>query len=543
MSDLRFKINREGKTDSIRHSSFVLHLFSLFSKLLFIVLINLPTTIFLLAAPVQAASASLFLSPSSGTQNVGNKFSVLIYVSTSQASNTYDVYLGVSNLTVTGLSVGGSICILYPSPPSYSPTSAHFQCGLPTPGFKGSVGYIGAITVKGNSPGIAKVFVGSNSKVLANDGAGTNILGSRGTATFTIQPPPTAAPQITSSTHPNQDRWYKEKTAKLSWSGSGTQFSYSLDHKSSTTPDQVSEGSGKEKTYEGLADGVWYFHVRVKGSSQWSGTTHYRLQIDSTPPRAFSPEADPKKDAETRPIIAFSTTDATSGVDHYELRLDAGDWIKVKNPYKIPSIASGAHTVFVKALDQAGNERTGSVDLSVKDIPAPKIEQPAGGSIIPYANSLFIKGHSFPGYQVKIFLDGVEIASVKADSTGQFEFTYKELLRAGKHEIYALATNPDNINSPKSEVINFEMDPRAYIIFGLTIPSWLLLVLFIVLILLLLLVTFFILFRFALFRRKLKELLVELEEKVEKDLSAEKVNKKTLSKVEKEFEEAEEELD
>jgi hypothetical protein len=198
---------------------------------------------------------------------------------------------------------------------------------------------------------------------LANDGAGTNILTSRNGATFYIDPLPTAAPAITSSTHPKQDRWYQTRDVTLSWSGSGSAFSYILDKKPTTTPDQTSEGTAKTKTYEDLTDGVWYFHARVKGDSGWSAASHYRIQIDSTPPEEFTPEADPAENAEKRPIIAYSAKDATSGIDHYEIRVDDGAWIKVGGSYLLPSISSGKHTVTVKAVDRAGHEREGAVDI------------------------------------------------------------------------------------------------------------------------------------------------------------------------------------
>jgi hypothetical protein len=513
-------------------------------KILISVLI--PTFVITVFAPVgaMAAGASLFLSPPSGTKYVGDKFNVLVYVSTTQASNTYDVYLSVSNLTVTGISVGGSICILHPTPPSFNNISAHFRCGLPTPGYTGSGGYIGSISVKGNSPGTAKVFVDSNSQVLANDGAGTNILQSRGTATFTIQPQPTAAPSVASTTHPDQDKWYKNKTAILNWSGAGTSFSYQIDQNPDTIPDQTSEGSDTTKSFGDLTDGTWYFHIIVKGTNgTWSSPTHYRLQIDTTPPEKFTPEADPKQNAEKRPIIAFNTTDKTSGIDHYELRIDGGKWETVANPYQIPKITSGNHKVEVKAVDKAGNETVGSVDISIKEIKPPIITRPEDGSVFTYGSEILITGKSFANYQVKIFLDGKEIATVKTDKNGEFRYVYKDLLRSGKHEVYAIAVNQDGIESPKSELVTFNLDPQAYILLGRTVPGIFLITTLIFIIITVLTFILFILLGGKRFRKKIKKILEELEEKVEEDLEKDKVSKQTQEKVEEEFEEAEKELE
>ncbi len=491
----------------------------------------------------KAAGASLYLSPTSGTKYTGDKFNVFVYVGASQAVNTFDVYLSSNNMTITGVSSGGSICVLFPNPPSYTGSTARFKCGLPTPGYNGAAGYIGAITVQAGSPGTGRITVDSPSSVLANDGAGTNVLGSKGAATFTIQPRPTSAPTITSPTHPDQDKWYKQTSVTLNWSGAGNNFSYTLDQNPDTDVDQNSEGSAKTKTFDNLTDGVWYFHVKVLGSNgAWSNTGHFRIQIDKSPPEPFTPEADPKKDADKRPIIAFVTTDKISGIDHYELKVDGGAWVKIDNPYKLPSISSGKHIVYVKAVDRAGNETIGQVEITVKQIPAPEITQPSNGATTPYSNELIIKGKSLPNSSVKIYLDGKEIATVKTDKDGNFELKYKELLRSGQHELYAVAINPDNIESGKSNVVGFSVDPKAYVIFGVTVPSLVLLTSIIAIFLLLLLIIFFLLLGGKRFRRKLKSIIEELEKEVDKDLDKGKVDKKVKKEVDEDFDDATEKV-
>lgn len=495
--------------------------------------IKIPTT--------SAAGASFYLSPSSGTKYVGDRFNVFIYASASQAVNTFDVYLSSSNMTVLGINSSGSICLLFPEQPSYTPNSARFRCGLPTPGFTGSKGYIGAIVVKADSPGIGKIMVNGNSQILANDGSGTNVINGFGSAAYTIMPLPTGAPTVTSTTHPNQDSWYKNSSPTLNWTGAGSNFSYSLDQNPDTIPDQISEGAATSKTFDKLSDGLWYFHIIVRGNNNiWSSTTTFRLQIDTTPPEDFTPTADPKDNSEKRPIIGFSTTDKTSGVDHYELKVDDGKFVKVPNSYQLPSITSGKHIVYVKAVDKAGNEKTSSVEISIKEIAPPLITTPANGQVIPYGNNLAITGSATAGYNVKIFLDGKEIGQTKADNNGRFEFTYKELLREGDHKLYAIAINPDNISSKNSNEVSFTLDPKAYVILGRTIPSS---ALWITLILVVILIFIFFWLGAKRFRKKLKIVLEKLEEDVEKDLGKGNVKKEVKDEIEEEFEEAEKEIE
>jgi hypothetical protein len=507
--------------------------------LIFVLIIQFLITPFI-AKQVFAASASLFLSPSYGSHYVGEKFYVMIYVSGDASTNAYEVHIGTSNMTLTGISTGGSICNLYPSPPSYTNSSAFFQCGLPTPGYLGSAGYIGAVVVKGNSPGTGTVSIQSGSKVLANDGFGTNIISGLGSASFTISPPPTAAPTITSSTHPDQDKWYKKSDVSLSWTGAGSNFVYTLDNSPETVPGTGSPTTEKSKTYSGLADGIWYFHVRVQGSSGWSPTANFRIQIDTVPPLAFTPEADPKENATSPPIIAFATTDATSGVDHYEIRVDKGDWTVITAPYRMPRISSGKHLIEVKAVDKAGNERIGNVTISVKEIPTPVITKPANGSFVPYTDELLIMGHSSPRDQVEIYLDGKKIARVTADKNGNFEFTYKSLLKSGKHKLYAIAVTPNNIESRKSDEVVFTLDPRAFTVGGFVVPGTALFtsLLTAFLIILILLILFFV--RSRKFKKRVLAILHELETQVEKDLGG--ADQKAETKVEQDFDKAEEEI-
>ncbi|MBM4045231.1 MAG: hypothetical protein FJ279_08970 [Planctomycetes bacterium] len=90
----------------------------------------------------------------------------------------------------------------------------------------------------------------------------------------------------------------------------------------STATGTVALHSGAEKTYEGLTDGRWWFHVRAKdGCGNWSAASHYMLVIDTQPPQAEM------KTSLDKPIpfgsdIQIALTDAGAGVDAVSLLLD-----------------------------------------------------------------------------------------------------------------------------------------------------------------------------------------------------------------------------
>ncbi len=69
--------------------------------------------------------------------------------------------------------------------------------------------------------------------------------------------------------------------------------------------------------------------------------------------------------------VRWHASDNTSKIDHYEVRMDRGSWIGVgKNTsYDFTGISDGRHTVEVKAVDRAGNEKTASAGFETDTTP------------------------------------------------------------------------------------------------------------------------------------------------------------------------------
>ncbi|MBU4488175.1 MAG: hypothetical protein KKI13_03815, partial [Candidatus Omnitrophica bacterium] len=105
-------------------------------------------------------------------------------------------------------------------------------------------------------------------------------------------------------------------------------YSYSIDQLANTVPDNVSEGTAISTTYNGLADGTWYFHIRAKDSAgNWSDANHYMILKDDTPPRVSSPY--PANGAISgSPIITLSISDDPGlGVDKKTIKFKVEDAI------------------------------------------------------------------------------------------------------------------------------------------------------------------------------------------------------------------------
>ena len=357
--------------------------------------------IFFIVLPKVTNAANLYFSPSSGAHAVGTTFSVGVYVSSSdKAMNAASGVISFpgDKLEITSLSKTGSIFSLWVQEPTFliSSGTVHFEGIILNPGFTGSGGKIISLTFKTKTAGKASLTF-SSSSVLANDGKGTNILASLGSAQFNLGgaapavPEATkplvvsgvpAAPKISSSTHPDSDKWYNNKNPQFSWTLPAGVKGVSLYFSQSPTsnPGSVSDGLLSSKSYKNVADGIWYFHIKFKNSAGWGPITHFKIQIDTQPPAPFTIEfVHGKESIDPSPIITFNTTDALSGILSYQIKIGSGGLYVIdpalilSNPYSLPTQAPGKNTVEVQAADKAGNTITETAEFEILALESPKI--------------------------------------------------------------------------------------------------------------------------------------------------------------------------
>lgn len=156
----------------------------------------------LLALPQSSFADTMSLSPSSGTYVVGQAFSVRVLVSSpNQAINAVSGVLSfpANLLQVTSVSKSGSIVSLWVQEPSFSNSQGivSFEGVVPNPGFSRANGTAVTINFKVIGQGSADLRFTSGS-LLANDGLGTNILRTLGTASFNLAQKP-ATPSASDS--------------------------------------------------------------------------------------------------------------------------------------------------------------------------------------------------------------------------------------------------------------------------------------------------------------------------------------------------------
>lgn len=419
-------------------------------------------------APLSAHAASLNFSPPSGSYGVGSTFSVSVNVeSVDQAMNAASgvVSFPWDKLEIISISKQGSIFSLWPAEPSFSNSqgTVSFEGIVLNPGYTGANGKILTITFRARSTGQANLSFSSGS-VLANDGTGANILNGLRVAVFTLtgteetstvpqnkkrrQLTTKDAPNITSSTHLDQGKWYVNNTPEFSWElPSGALEVRTLIGKSSTSNPSVSylPPISKKKVDE-LPDGTYYFSLQVRTASGWSAVSRYRVNIDTTPPKPFSivfPHGN--KGLEPQPVVFFNTTDNESGISHYEIKIGS-DTNPIKtapvtssNPYVLPPQVPGTYTLLVAAIDNAGNIRNNSEKFTIESIDAPVVTYYP--ETIEEGDILKIRGTTYPDSDVTVYIrEGGTFVSeeyTRSNTLGDFALVATKRLDAGVYTFTA----------------------------------------------------------------------------------------------------------
>ena len=326
------------------------------------------------------AHVEVSLSPRSGSFVEGSTFQVPILLNTKGRSiNGIEIRINFDKdkLSIINPSGGTSIIGVWVEPPGFDNTlGTASYVGVVPSGITTQSGLIGTITFKANVPGQAVVSISSTSKILLNDGLGTEAQVDLGRAEYTILAKAPEGVQIYSETHPIQSDWYNNNNPVLSWvqDPGVTGFSFSLDNQPNTIPDNVVDTVATTKSFETLPDGLWYFHIKAYKNGVWGTTGHFLIQIDTSPPAEFKPEVNYLEAAailSQRVLVSFFTTDNLSGVDHYEVGVidknqpptESPVFVQAESPFQVSLTPNGRFQVIIRAIDKAGNVRDESVDV------------------------------------------------------------------------------------------------------------------------------------------------------------------------------------
>lgn len=326
--------------------------------------------------PLVSRAASLSLTPAGGSYAIGSTFDVSIILNT-EGESVNAIVASLSfppdMLQVVSPSTGQSVIGVWTANPKLDNRLGRIdlQGGIPG-GINSSKALITTITFRVKSTGNAIVRFRDDSTALRNDGLGTDILNQTINGTYNLKLPPPAGPIVESDTHPDQNSWYQSTTVSLQFQNSipVEGYSYIFSDDPETIPDNISEGTKNSVAYANTGDGVHYFHIKALRGGLWGGVTHFAVKVDSTPPADFKIDIAPNsRTTSNQPIIQFTTTDALSGLDHYDLKLiplsgsmsliEEGESLFIEgiSPHTPSPLAVGSYDVIVRAYDNSQNYR------------------------------------------------------------------------------------------------------------------------------------------------------------------------------------------
>jgi hypothetical protein len=342
--------------------------------------INLPLAILLLIGQAGFASAagnaSLILSGVSRPAEVGKTFVVNLNINPGGASvDTARAHITFSNNLISAVNVSLIGNLDSPSPGnSINNGSGSISWG----GFtvdrpQLNSGVFARITFRANAVGDAQIGVASASKLIS-DGEEVGNPGSFNQITVKVVPAGEGSSpiQLSSSTHPDSDKWYQASTLQMAWNNiPGAEFLWAFDREPETIPSQSIKETGK--TIRNVKSGIWYFHLVAKLSDgKLTEPVHYRVQVDTVKPNPIEPYLDVNENEQL--AVRFGTTDYHSGIASYDMSVNQQNIENVANPYILRGLNIGENLISVTAYDFAGNVRQGWVrfilnsDGTIRDI-------------------------------------------------------------------------------------------------------------------------------------------------------------------------------
>ncbi|HRH26294.1 MAG TPA: cohesin domain-containing protein [Candidatus Paceibacterota bacterium] len=494
-----------------------------------------------------AEAASLSVVPVSTQVAVGNIVQVKIVIGTNnKAINNAEgvIQYPTDLLEVQSVSKNPSVFTLWVEEPFANGNGTiSFNGGIPNPGYTGEGGNVASIIFKAKKSGTASILI-SEGAVRENDGLGTDILAQKIAGVINIQAPtepvvePVTEPQvpisgvpalpvITSTTHPNQNKWYNSGTAELAWAMPSDVTTVStLLGRTTGNPSVLYDPPIKSKKFDNLEDGQWYFGLKFKNSKGWSQVRNYKILVDTAGPNPFKISfVKGEFESDPRPIAKFEATDKLSGISDYEIKIDDGEFIKISHKehvsgaYKLPAQDPGEHTLLVKAIDGAGNETVQTAQFTIGSIDMPIIEDYT--SVVRSGELLRVSGTSHSNSNVEVVLEDSKgnrkNQIVNTLSDGRFILVWDEEINRGTYTLTARAIDERGAKSFFTEPYYVTVKSPLFSSISGMILNWLSLALIVVMSLgLIVLMVVYFMFQIKRFKKSLNQQVHNTESSVHK---------------------------
>lgn len=421
-----------------------------------------------------ANAASLFFTPGTGEFGLGKEIAVDLKIDSAGVginAGQATIRFPKEMLEVKSIDKTDSTFNFWLEEPAFSNTDGAITFVGGTPyGISGASIQVLHIVFITKSSGVATVSI-VDSAVTASDGSGTNVLTKTNDAAFTI-PSATVSATVTPVTVVPPTQIKREPVAPsglpikpvvsiplygdpAGWSNHSNIFSASwglpLDisgvataiNKQPNFSPSTDAGLFDNKMFESLSNGTWYLHVRFRNDIGWGPTAHYRIGVDTEPPLPFELTSNEKTLSDDPTLVLnFKTSDAISGISKYQIKTDGGDWATIlikdfKGTYTHHDDEPGKHTIFVRAVDGAGNSIEDSIEHEVTPLASPTFTFVTTKLFSDEVRGLTFRGTGLPSTEILLLLRKGEAivasSTIPVDVNGNWELTSSDLLLSGRY--------------------------------------------------------------------------------------------------------------
>ncbi len=234
------------------------------------------------------------------------------------------------------------------------------------PGFYEPEGTVAELVILPLTEGGASLQFVERTEVLASDGLETDVLRASTDAFYQVTRQGLITSDIKeiipvfSSSHPNSNAWYRDKSVQLSWPAlnKGVYY-YAINQISDFIPQEngISTLNNRLNTVLG-GDGIYYFHIRAKNAGgKWGDASHFKIMVDSTPPQSLVIKSSSVRTGGGELVrLNFNGEDKTSGVQkNFYVKFDEGIWFPTSSQLYAPFFDGKKHNIYLRVFDNAGN--------------------------------------------------------------------------------------------------------------------------------------------------------------------------------------------
>ena len=338
------------------------------------------TFVLLVPAVSEAAGAStMSLDASSYEAEIGKQFDAIVSVNpngealdTVRAVVTFDPAV----LMVGNVSLAGAFNRIAPGNYYDNETGIVSWGAFTLEGPVTSAGQFVRVTFLPLTQGEGDIEISADSRAISNGEEKINV-SELGSASVNVGASATSEPGVAlivvqSETHANDVDWYANNTARFSWTqlqGDNpiTAYYYAFDESSDTDPTIYLASTTTEMSFDAVADGAHYLHIKgVHADGRETTTVHRRVNVDVTAPHPIELLAQDNKILEGESAwFTFATIDDTSGVLQYQIAINDSAYQVQESPLEMTDLQPGTYFFRVAALDRAGKASYGSASVRV----------------------------------------------------------------------------------------------------------------------------------------------------------------------------------